>query len=145
MKYSVNYSKLANQVNVWSVFDACQFIRDLSLKMNSQIHKTEQEQKVQYEIPKVVCTNSSLQLMTKAYVLTASKIARERLHLPGKNFEKKKKTVNENSEKYFNKKHVGRVELDVLKPKPDHGGKRIDSIIRKRVTLKDSEIGRKIL
>ena len=57
--------------------------------MNTQIQKTDQEQKVQYEIPKVVCTNSSLQLMTKAYVLTASKIARERLHLPGKNFNDK--------------------------------------------------------
>ena len=56
--------------------------------MNSQNQKNDQEQKVQYEIPKVVCTNSSLQLMTKAYVLTASKIARERLRLPGKNLEK---------------------------------------------------------
>ena len=81
-------SKLVNQENVPSVFDASQFIRDLSVKMNTQIQKTEQEQKVQYEIPKVTCTSSSLQLMTKAYVLTASKIARERLHLPGKNSKK---------------------------------------------------------
>lgn len=44
-------------------------------------HKT--EQKVQYEIPKVVCQQTSLQLLTKAYVLTASKIAHERLGLPG--------------------------------------------------------------
>ena len=62
--------------------------------MNSQNQKIDQEQKVQYEIPKVVCTNSSLQLMTKAYVLTASKIARERLRLPGKNLEKAVKKLN---------------------------------------------------
>ena len=35
-------------------------------------------------------------------------------------------------EKYFNKKHVGRVELDVLKPKHAGGSKRIDGIIRKK-------------
>ena len=43
------------------------------------------KQKVKYELPTVVCAQSSLTLMTKAYVLTASKIARQRLGLPGKN------------------------------------------------------------
>ena len=57
--------------------------RSASFEMNFQLtKKTTKTKKVQYEIPKVVCTQSSLQLMTKAYVLTASKIARERLGLP---------------------------------------------------------------
>ena len=51
--------------------------------MSQMITRKKAKQKVQYELPKVVCTNSSSQLMMKAYVLTASKIARERLVVPG--------------------------------------------------------------
>ena len=83
--------------------------------MASQIQKTKNsEQKVKYDIPTVVCAKSSLALMTKAYVLTASKIARQRLGLPGKIV---LLAPNKISENFFNKKYVGRVELDVLNPK----------------------------
>ena len=51
--------------------------------------------------------------MTKAYVLTTSKIARQRLGLPGK---VTSLGLTKISEKFFNKKYVGRVELDVLNP-----------------------------
>lgn len=82
--------------------------------MASQMQQTKNSaQKVKYDIPTVVCSKSSLALMMKAYVLTTSKIARQRLGLPGKVISLK---TTKSSENFFHKKYVGRVELDVLNP-----------------------------